>query len=236
MRLCSGHIFPWLDSSVTLWWSRGHRMWNKSPSCSHQLILWISAMYWAIYRYLLCCFYSACVLWRTVPALREACHSTRVPMFIVQFSSVQSLSHIRLFATPWTTACQTSLSITNSGSLPKLMSIESVMPSNHLILCLALPLLPSIFPNIRVFSNESALHIRWPEYWSFSFNIRLRVWEHLEQTGTAPFPALSPIIMSEQHDTMERKWMGRNTARRKEKKKETGREEELDPLHWWKCW
>ena len=78
---------------------------------------------------------------------------------------------VRLFATPWTTACQASLSITNSRSPPKPMSIESVMPSNHLILCCPLLLLPSIFPSIRVFSNESALHIRWPKYWSFSFNI-----------------------------------------------------------------
>ena len=89
----------------------------------------------------------------------------------VQFSSLQLLSHVRLFATPWTAACQASLSITNSRSLPKLMSIESVMPSSHLILCHPLHLLPSIFPSIRVFSNESALHIRWPKYWSFSFNI-----------------------------------------------------------------
>ena len=89
----------------------------------------------------------------------------------VQFSSVQSLSHVRLFATPWTTACQASLSITNSRSLPKFMSIESVMPSNHLILCRLLLLLPSIFPSIRVFSNGSALCIRWPKDWSFSFNI-----------------------------------------------------------------
>ena len=89
----------------------------------------------------------------------------------VQFSSVQSLSRVRLFATPWTTACQASLSITNSQSLPKPMSTESVMSSNHLILCCPLLLLPSIFPSIRVFSNESALHIRWPKYWSFSFNI-----------------------------------------------------------------
>ena len=86
-------------------------------------------------------------------------------------SSVQSLSHVRLFATPWTAACQASLSITNSWSLPKLMSIESVMSSNHFILCHSLLLLPSIFPSIRVFSNESALCIRWPKYWSFSFNI-----------------------------------------------------------------
>ena len=89
----------------------------------------------------------------------------------IQFSSVQSLSRVRLFATPWTVAFQASLSITNSQSLPKLMSIELVMPSNHLILCCSLLLLFSIFPSIRVSSNESALHIRWPKYWSFSFNI-----------------------------------------------------------------
>ena len=87
------------------------------------------------------------------------------------FSLVQSLSHVWLFSTPWPTACRASLSITNSWSLPKPMSIESVMPSNHLILCHPLLLLPSIFPSIRVFSNESALHIRWPMYWRFSFNI-----------------------------------------------------------------
>ena len=88
-----------------------------------------------------------------------------------RFSSVQSLSRVRLFATPWTAACQASLSITNSKSLLKLMSIESLMPSNHLILCHLLFLLPSIFPSIRVFSNESVLHITWPKYWSFSFSI-----------------------------------------------------------------
>ena len=91
-------------------------------------------------------------------------------MFCVQFSSVQSLSHVRLFATPWTAAYQASLSITNSWSPPKTMSIESMMPSNHLILCRSLLLLPSIFPRIRVFSNESALHIRWPKYWSFGIS------------------------------------------------------------------
>ena len=88
-----------------------------------------------------------------------------------QFSSVQSLSCVWLFATPWTAAHQASLSITNSWSLTELMSIELVMPSNHLILCCPPLLLPSIFPSIRVFSNESVLHIRWPKYWSFSFNI-----------------------------------------------------------------
>ena len=86
-------------------------------------------------------------------------------------SSIQLLSHVRLFATPWIAARQASLSITISWSLPKLMSIELVMPSNHLILCRPLLLLPSIFPNIRVFSNESALSIRWPKYWSLCFNI-----------------------------------------------------------------
>ena len=84
--------------------------------------------------------------------------------------SVQSLSHVRLFESPWTAARQASLSINNSQSLLKLMSIESVMPSNLLILCSPL-LLPSVFPSIRVFSNQSALHIRWPKYWSFSFSI-----------------------------------------------------------------
>ena len=90
-----------------------------------------------------------------------------IPIYI--FSSVQSLSHVQLFGTPWTAACQASLPITNSQSLLKLMSIVSVMPSNHLILCRPLLLLPSAFPSIRDFSNESVLCIRWPKYWSFSF-------------------------------------------------------------------
>ena len=90
---------------------------------------------------------------------------------LVQFSSVQSLSRVQLFVTPWTGACQASLSITNSQSLLKLISIELVMPSNCLILCHPLLLLPSIFLSIRGFSNESVLHIRWPKYWSFSFSI-----------------------------------------------------------------
>ena len=89
---------------------------------------------------------------------------------LIQLSSVHSGSHVQLFATPWTAAHQTSLSITNSWSLLKFTSIQSVMPSNHLILCHPL-LLPSILPSIRVFSNESVLHIWWPKYWSFSFNI-----------------------------------------------------------------
>ena len=96
---------------------------------------------------------------------REAWHAA------LQFSSVQLLSRVQLFATSWTAAYQVSLSIINSWSPPKPLSIESVMPSNRLILCRPLCLLPSIFPSIRVFSNESALRIMWPTYWSFSFNI-----------------------------------------------------------------
>ena len=92
-------------------------------------------------------------------------------MRAVTFSSVQPLSCVRLFATPWTAARQASLSITNSQSLLKLMSIESVMPSNYLTFCRPLLLLPPIFPSIRVFSNESALRMRWPKYWSFRFSI-----------------------------------------------------------------
>ena len=99
------------------------------------------------------------------------CQQWSYILFNYLFSSVQSLSRVWFFATPWSAARQASLSITNFQSLPKLMSIESVMPSYHLILCLLLLLLPSIFPNIRVFSKESSLRIRWPKYWSFSFNI-----------------------------------------------------------------
>ena len=92
---------------------------------------------------------------------------------MIFFSSVQSFSHVRLFVTPWITARQASLSITNSQSLFKLMSIKSVMPSNHLILCCPLLLLPSVLLSVRVFSSESVLRIRWPKYWSFSFSISL---------------------------------------------------------------
>ena len=94
-----------------------------------------------------------------------------MPIKVHTVSSVQSLSRIRLFATPWTAARQASLSFTISWSLLKLVSIESVMPSSHLVLCRPLGLLPSILPSIRVFSNESVLHIRWAKYWSVSFNI-----------------------------------------------------------------
>ena len=94
-----------------------------------------------------------------------------ISIISVIFSSVQSLSRVRLFATPWAAAHQASLSIANPQNLLKLMSIESVMPSNHPILCRPLLLLPSIFPSIKIFSNESVLCIRWPKYWSFSYSI-----------------------------------------------------------------
>ena len=113
----------------------------------------------------------------------------------MHISSVQLLSHVQLFATPWTAACQASLSITNSRSLLKLMSIKLVMPSSCLILCRPLLLLPSVFPSIRVFSSESVLCIKWPKYWSFSLSISpsnkysglisFRMdWFHLEVQGT----------------------------------------------------
>ena len=106
-----------------------------------------------------------------IKRFRTQDYSDTVTSLVVQFRSVQSLSHVWLLATPWTTARQASLSITNSWSLPKLISIESVMPSNHLILCRPLLLLPSISASIRVFANESNLRMRWPKYWSFSFSI-----------------------------------------------------------------
>ena len=124
-------------------------------------------------------------------------------------SSVQLLSRVRLFATPWTAAHQASLSITNSQSLPKLMSIESVMPSNHLILCRPLLLLPSIFPSIRLFSNESGLCIRWPKYWSFSFN-------------TSPSNE-HPGLISFRTAIIKKGWGGRLTKRKRRKKKERER-------------
>ena len=98
-------------------------------------------------------------------------YASKITIFTPVFDSVQSLSHVWLFATPWTAAHQASLSITNSWNLLRLMSIQSVMPSNHLILCCPLLLLPSILPDIKVFFNESVLNIRWLKYWSFSFSI-----------------------------------------------------------------
>ena len=111
------------------------------------------------------------------------CVSFRYFSSVKSFSSVQSFSRVLLSATPWTTAHQASLSITNSQSLPKLMSIESVMSSNHLILCHPLFLQLSIFPSLRVFSNESALHIRWLKYWSLSLSI----------STSNEYPGLSPL-------------------------------------------
>ena len=106
-----------------------------------------------------------CVVYINILWCRVVWHN-----LIVEYS-VQSFSCVQLFVTPWTTARQASLSINNSQSLPKLVSVKSGMPSNQLVLCRPLFLLPSVFPSIRVFSNESALHIRWPKYWSFSFSI-----------------------------------------------------------------
>ena len=101
-----------------------------------------------------------------------SCKILLLKCIVSQFiQSVQLLSLVQLFVTPWTAAGQASLSITNSWSLLKLMSIASVVPSNHLILCQSLLLLPSIFPSIRIFSNESVLRVRWPKYWSFSFGV-----------------------------------------------------------------
>ena len=134
--------------------------------------------------------------------------------FIHQFSLVQLLSRVQLFATPWTAACQASLSIINSQSLVRLMSIESVMPSNHLILCCSLLLLPSVFPSIRVFFSESVLCIRWPKYWSFSFSLSptseysglisfrvdwldlLAVQETQESSPTPQFKSISSSVLS----------------------------------------
>ena len=122
--------------------------------------------------------------------MKVSFHHTLLPWTtgtLALFSTVHSLSPVRLFVTPWTAGCQASLSITNSQNLFKLMSIESVMPSNHIILCCPLLLPPSIFLSIRVFSNESVLHIRCPKYWSFSLNIspsdEYQDWFPLGQTG-----------------------------------------------------
>ena len=142
---------------------------------------WVTEHTWIVD--LLCCVSFSCaakwfsythlhesILFKILFAYRLLKVLSRVPC-ATQFSSVQLLSHVQLFATPWTAACQASLSITKSQSLLKLISIKLVMPSNHLILCHPLLLLPSIFPNIRIFPKESVLLIRWPKYWSFSFNI-----------------------------------------------------------------
>ena len=139
------------------------------------LLLWIMLLWTLVYKYLFEFHLSLLVgIYLRIGLLEHM--KVYVLLFwetncFPQFSSVQLLSCVRLFVTPWTAARPNSLSITNSRSLPKLIFIESVMPSNHLILYRPLLLPPSIFPSIRVFSNESALCIRWPKYWTFSFNI-----------------------------------------------------------------
>ena len=136
--------------------------------CYCYWILWVLCKFWILapYQIWFAIIFSHSVGWLFFNGIL-CC----IEVFSVQFSSVQSPSHVHIFATPWAVARQASLSITNSRSPPKLMSIESVMPSSHLILCHLLLLLPSVFPSSRVFSNEWALLIRWPKYWSFSFNI-----------------------------------------------------------------
>ena len=144
-----------------------------SNDADHINILWIGKLTWTQFLFYFLCYCASLSLDRRyISSTGEMILSGRqVLVLLYRISSVQSLSHVRLFATPWTTAHQASLSITNSRSLPKPMSIKSMVPSNHLILCHPLLLLPSVFPSIRVFSNESAFHIRWPKYWSFSLNI-----------------------------------------------------------------
>ena len=116
--------------------------------------------------------WNLCELWDFLLIFKFSCSSTEsFSSSRLSVNSIQSLSRVQLFATPWTAVRQVSLSITNSWSLFRLIPIESVMPSNHLILCRPLLFPPSIFPSIKVFSNESVLPIRWPKYWSFSFNI-----------------------------------------------------------------
>ena len=125
--------------------------------------MWLNIYYFFKFYFILdCSWFIMC---------RFRCTARYIYLHIYIFSSVQSLSRVQLFLTPWTAACQASLSITSSWSLPKLMSIKLMMPSNHLILCHPLLFLPSIFPSIRVFSSESVLHISWPKCWSFSFSI-----------------------------------------------------------------
>ena len=155
------------------------------------LFIWLC---WVLVSGIFCCGMWNLVPWQGIepesPALgaQSLSHWTTGKSWVFfQFSSVQSPSCDQLIATPWTAVHQAFLSITNSRSLPKLMSIVSVIPSNHLILCRPLLLLPSIFPSIRVLSNESALHIRWPKYCSFSFNIspsnETQDWSPLGWTG-----------------------------------------------------
>ena len=156
----------------------------------------------------------SCLSWSTI-SQHYFSVALRNNLWFIQtrFSWVQLLSHVLLFVTPWTAACQASLSITNSRSLLKLMSIESVMPSNHLILCRPLLLPPSIFPSIRVFSNESVLHISWTKNWTFSFSISpfseysglisfsidwfdLLVVQETQESSTSQFRSINSLVVS----------------------------------------
>ena len=161
------------QNHVKIYRYRNRRWWSLilKDRCKIHMKAWLGTHYY-IYLFidLLILIYWWLNIW-VLPFLPRKMILSCIWFYIWSVSSVQWLSHVWLFATPWTAAHQASLSITNSRSLPKLMSIESVMPSNHLILCHSLLLLPSIFPSTRVFSNESVLHIRWLKYWSFSFNI-----------------------------------------------------------------
>ena len=152
--------------------------WGRKESDTTERLIWSDLMLYIViniyisYKYLYCYKYSFPML--MTKNLRRTNSITLKYLlinFLLTFSSVQSLSCVQLFATPWTSARQASLSITNSQSPLKLISIESVMPSNHLILCCPFLLLPSIFPSIKIFSKEEVLHIRWPTYWSFTFSI-----------------------------------------------------------------
>ena len=152
------------------------RVFSNTADQKHQLSAWLSAFFVVQLSHLCMTIGKIIALTRQIFVGKVICLlfnilSRLVIAFLPRSSSVQSLSHVPLFVTLWTAAHQASLSITNSWSLLKLMSIELVMPSNHLILCRLLLLPPSIFPSIRVFSNESVLRIRWPKYWSFNFNI-----------------------------------------------------------------
>ena len=149
MVMCTLLYLKWITNKALLYSTK-----NSTQCC---MTAWIRAGFWGEWIHVYVWLLSFTFNWNY--------HNT------VNRLSVQSLSRVRLFVTPWTAACQASLSITNCRSLPKPISIKSVMPSNHLILCRPLLLLPSVFPSIRVFSNESALRIRWPKYSSFSFNI-----------------------------------------------------------------
>ena len=160
-------------TKVTLWWRKGTRHWHRwlQGKCPPLLLPALNSPTQLEFQ----------LIWGRSGVLTQSpslmvlrpwrLNSYQAVSALFQFSSVQLLSHVWLFATPWTTARQASLSITSSRSLLKLMPIESVMPSNHLILCHSLLLPPSIFLSIRVFSNDSALCIKWPKYWSFSFSI-----------------------------------------------------------------